>query len=139
MKQLVARVGINDVHQRFATMANRFNVRAFKHLADLVPEQRNILGCFAVGGGRKQSDEPAFTTGLAFFVVNLDTDIVQVGTTVNRRARIGFRQNQPVARTPKPAHLSRQLDSLALALLARQQAERATLDWSEEDLAVAVA
>ena len=51
MKQLFAWVGINDVQQCFATMANRLDMCAFEYLLDLVPEQRDVAGAFTIGDG----------------------------------------------------------------------------------------
>ncbi len=139
LEQLVARERVQDVQQRLAAVPGRFHVRALDDLANLVPQQGDVTRALAVSGRGEQADEAPFADRLARLVEFLDTHVVEVGVTVNRRARVRLGEDQPVPGAREALHFPGQLDGLVLAsFIVRQQSEPAALERPQENLVLSI-
>jgi len=118
LEQLFARKSLDNVQQGFAAVAEFVDFCPFVNLADLVPDKRDFHRAFAVRNGCEQADKPPFPNRIAIVVINFDADVIQKCLAMHRRARIGFRQNEPVTRTSQALHFCRQLDWFQFACIA---------------------
>ncbi len=94
VEQLVARVGLQGVHQRLAGVAARVEADPAQHLGGLLPQQRDPGQRLGVGGAREQPEEAALTDHLAVLAELLDAHVVEERRPVDRGARVGLGQHQ---------------------------------------------
>ena len=94
LEQLVARVGLEHVHQRLAGVAQRREPGAVDDLLGLDPDHRDPGQRLGVGGRREQTQETALADDLAVLVEGLDPDVVEVDRTVHGRLGVRLRQHQ---------------------------------------------
>ena len=83
LEQLITRKRIDDVHERLATMAAALDMSTLENLLHLVTEQGDMARTFAVSDGREQADEAVFTNSLAFGVVFLYANVVEIGIAMH--------------------------------------------------------
>ena len=108
LKQRVARVGLEDLDERFAVVAGRREAGALEHALDLVTQERDLEQAGVVGGGCVEAEEASLADHLALGRVLLDADVVQVRRVVDGRARVGLGQHQAQRRQRQPDRLRAQ-------------------------------
>ena len=94
LEQLVARVLLENRHQRLAGMALGHETGMFDHRRDLASQQRDALWIGVVGGRREQADDPTLAGDLALLVEGLDADVVEITLAVDGRTGIGLGDRQ---------------------------------------------
>ncbi len=94
LKQLVARIGLQHIHQRLAGMAVLIEPGAADDLIDLAPQIRDRAGRARIGGRGKQTAEAAFADQLAVGIEAFHTDVIHVHTPVHARAQAGLGDDQ---------------------------------------------
>src|ERR1700728_2072971 len=85
LEQLVARIGVENMLQRLAVMAVRFETRLLKAVPHLVAEDGNRMRRMAVGGRREQSDDQFLADDFAVRIEGFDDDRVERGRAMDRR------------------------------------------------------
>ena len=124
LEQLVAREGLERVHQRLVVVARRLEPEMSDDALDLVPQHRNLARALAVGRRSPQADEAALAGHPAARVEGLDADVVEVGRAVDGRDRVRLGDDQRLRRTREGANLAGQHDGPGLVPGARaHQAE----------------
>ena len=109
LEQVVARIGFQNVVQRFGQVAAGRQAGARGDGFDLAAQQRRFRDARAVRGGGEQADEAVLADHAAGGVVALDAHIVGVAGPVHRGARIRLRdQQQGHGRTRHRARIRRQ-------------------------------
>ena len=109
LQELVARVGLEDLQQALLAVAAGREGRARHDRPDLAPNDRHVVQGRLVGGGGIEPQEAALADHLAGVVEALDADVVQVGRSVDRRARVRLREGQQTRRPRQRAHARGQL------------------------------
>ncbi len=94
VQQLVARVGLEGVHQRLAGVAARVEAAALEDRLGLLPDQRDPHQRLGVGRAGEQAEEAALAVDLAVLVEGLHADVVEVRRPVHGRAGVGLGQHQ---------------------------------------------
>ena len=94
VEQLVARVGLERVHQRLAGVAARVEATALEHRLGLLADERDPLQRLGVGGAREQAQEAPLAVDLAVGVEGLHADVVEVRRPVHGRPRVGLREDE---------------------------------------------
>ena len=94
VEDLVARVGLEGVHQALARVAARLDADPGQHLGGLLAQQRDAGDGLRVRRTRQQAEEPALAADLAVLVEGLHADVVEVRRPVHGGARVGLRQHQ---------------------------------------------
>ncbi len=89
LEDLVARIGLQDVHHRLACVAHRVIARQLEHATRLVTGKRDVIDRLGVGRRGEQAEEPTLADHLALLVELLDPDVVQVHRAVH--GRLGVR------------------------------------------------
>ena len=93
VEQLVARVGLQGVHQRLAGVAAGVEADPAQHLGGLLAQQRDAGQRLGVGRAGVEAEEPALADDLAA-LEDLDADVVEVRRAVHGRAGVGLGQHQ---------------------------------------------
>ena len=88
LEQLVARVGLEDLHERLLVVAAGGERGAPEHRVDLAPQDRYRVRARVVGVVGEQAEEAPLADHPAVLVEALDADVVEEGRPVNRRARV---------------------------------------------------
>src|SRR5262249_15576778 len=83
LEQLVARVGLQDLHQGLAGVAARRQPGPVDHLGDLASDHWQVPYARPVGGRGEQAEEAALPHHIAVGVEELDADVVQVRRAVH--------------------------------------------------------
>ena len=96
LEQLVARIGLEHVHQRLAGVAHRVETDDLDDLPGLLAEHRDPADRLGVRGRGEQPEEAALTDDLALLVELLHTDVVEVDRTVHGRLGVGLREHEQV-------------------------------------------
>ena len=96
LEQLVARVGLEHVHQGLARVAHRVQADGVDHLGGLLAQHRDPSYGLGVGGRGEQPQEPALADDLTLLVELLHAHVVQVHGAVHGRPRVGLRQDEQV-------------------------------------------
>ncbi len=94
VQQLVARVGLEGVHQGLAGVAARVEAAALEDLLRLLADQRDPHQALGVGRAGEQAEEAALAVDLAVLVEGLHADVVEVRRAVHGRAGVGLGQHQ---------------------------------------------
>ena len=94
VQQLVARVGLQGVHQGLAGVAARVEAAALEDLLGLLADQRDPHQALGVGRTREQTEEAALAVHLAVRVEGLHTDVVEVRRPVHGGPGVGLGQHQ---------------------------------------------
>ena len=94
LQQLIARIGLQDLHQVIAGMRVRAEAGTGQQLLGTGAQQRNGGNGLGVGPLAEQSEESPFTDDITSFVEGLHRHIVHIGTTPHRGAGIGFGNHQ---------------------------------------------
>ena len=139
VEDLVARVGLEGVHQALAGVAARLDADPRQHLGRLLAQQRDARDGLGVRRARQQAEEPALAADLAVLVEGLHADVVEVGRPVHGGPGVGLRQHQQGLLAGLGLGGVRQLgERLGLLLVGPQDAEAGAGDGAQ-DLVVAVA
>ena len=96
LEQLVARIGLQHVHQRLAGVAHRVQADDVDHLCGLLAQHRDPAYGLGVGGRGEQAEEAALADDLAVVVELLHADVVEEDRAVHGRLRVGLGQHQEV-------------------------------------------
>ena len=102
LKQLVPRIGLQDVQQCLTVVTRWRETCQLQHLIDLALKLRDLPRTLTVGRGRKEADEQAFAADPVLAVEQLDRDGVDVGVAMDCGASVGlgdaqqFRRLHPV-------------------------------------------
>src|SRR6185312_4520651 len=83
LEQLVARQGFENMRERLAVMARRFEAAAGQHGRDLAAQQRNGACRAAIGLRGEEAEEEPHADGLAMLAQDLDADRVHMDGTVD--------------------------------------------------------
>ncbi len=94
VEELVARVGLEGVHQRLAGVAARVEPDPAQHLGGLLPKQRDPGERLGVRSAREQAEEPALADHLAVLVELLHADVVEERRAMDGGPRVGLGQDQ---------------------------------------------
>ena len=94
VEELVARVGLEGVHQGPAGVGARVEAAAAQHLAGLLAQQRDAGQRLGVRRRGEQPQEALLADDLAALVERLDPDVVEVGRAVHGGAGVGLGQHQ---------------------------------------------
>ena len=94
VQQLVARVGLQGVHQGLAGMAARVEPAALEDRLRLLLHQRDPQQRLGVGRARQQAEEAALAVDLAVVAERLDAHVVEVGRPVHGRPGVGLGQHE---------------------------------------------
>ncbi len=93
VEQLVARVGLERVHQRLAGVAAGVEAAVLEDRRRLLPQQRDPGQRLGVGGAGEQAEEATLPDDLAVLEL-LDPDVVEVRRPVHGGARVRLRQHE---------------------------------------------
>jgi hypothetical protein len=121
LEQLVARVGLEHVHQRLAGVALRVEPGPVDHRLRLHPDHRDAGQRLRVGGRGEQPEEPALADHLAVLVEGLDAHVVEVHRPVHGRLRVRLGQHQQGLLAGLVAHQRWQLAERRGHVLVRAQ------------------
>ena len=94
VEEVVARVGLQRVHQRLAGVAARVEAARLQHRLRLLLDQRDPQQRLGVGGAREQAEEAALAGHLAVVAERLHPDVVEVRRAVHGGAGVGLGQHQ---------------------------------------------
>ena len=140
LEQLVARVGLQHVHQRLAGVAQRREPGPVDDLLGLEPDHRDAGQRLGVGGGREQPEEAPLADDLAARVERLDADVVEVDRTVHGGLGVGLGQHQQRLLAGLGPHQRRQLrERRGHVLVGPQDAEAGAGHGPQRDVVRAVA
>ena len=138
LEELVARVGLQHVHQRLAGVAVRLVAGPLDHLLGLLAQHRDPVHGLGVRRGGEQAEDAALPHHVAGGVELLHADVVEVHGTVHGCPRVGLGQHQEVL---LPGACLRRRGQLAerrrLHLVGAQDAEPGARHGTQE-LVVAV-
>ena len=109
LEQRVARVGLEDLLERLAVVAGRWEAGVLEHAVDLAADDRDRAGACLVRGGGVQPEEAALAARPALAVVLLDADVVEVGRAVHGRGGVGLGQHQDLRLAGEPDRLRGEL------------------------------
>ncbi len=93
-EQLVARIGLEDVRQRFAGMARRVEAGAAHHPRHLLPDVGYGIDRAGIGFRGEQAEEARLAGEAALRVVALDPHIVGVGPAMDPGNEVRFPHHQ---------------------------------------------
>src|SRR4051794_3519692 len=85
LKELVAGVGLEDLQQVLARMARLAEAATPEELDGLASQDGDLLDALVVGRRREQPEESPFPDDVALLVERLDSDVVQVGRSMDGR------------------------------------------------------
>ena len=94
VQQLVARVGLQGVHERLAGVALGVEAAAAHHRGGLLAHQRDPHQRLGVRRAGQQPQEPTLPDDLAPLVEGLDPDVVEVRRPVHGGPGVGLGQDQ---------------------------------------------
>ncbi len=130
LEQLVARIGLQHVHDGFAVVTRRIEAEVSDDAVDLVPEQRNLARAAVVDGGGEQTEEAFFAGDAPAAVEGLHADVVVIRRAMDRRHRIRFGRRQQLRLARTFAQLTRQHGGLnGRAAPRAQDAETCVRQW----------
>src|SRR5210317_1185609 len=90
LKQFVARVIVEYVHQRFAAVARAPEAGQFEYLRGLVAKQRDLARIAAVRGRCVETEKTLLANDFSVFVESLYADVVEIGRAMHGRVGTGF-------------------------------------------------
>ncbi len=128
LEQLIARPGLDQVHQRLGIVPARTRTGIGDDLGRPLAHQRNGARGLVIGLGREQAEEARLTVHAAAFVIMLDADIVGGHAPVHPADHGRLRDDDRFAPADKGADLGGENGRLAgavehIELLVAQQAE----------------
>src|SRR5215510_4560883 len=90
LEQFVARIGLEDVEQRFTRVPSQWDAGAFDNFLNLTSQEGDFRRFRAVSGRSEQAQEAVLAANLAPLVKALDPDVIEVARAVDGRTRVGF-------------------------------------------------
>jgi hypothetical protein len=108
LEQLVARVGLEGLHQVFLVVTSLWKARALQNALYLAPHERYLQRARAVRREGVQTEEAPLSRDLALGVELLHADVVQVRRSVDRGAGVRLGQVEEVGSAGKLLRLGRQ-------------------------------
>ena len=93
VEELVARIGLEGVHQRLAVVAQRREPDALEHGGGALAQQRDPGQRLGVGRAGVEAEEATLADHLAVLEL-LDADVVEVRRAVHGRAGVGLGEHQ---------------------------------------------
>ncbi len=94
LEQLVARIGLEGVHEGLAGVAARVEADPPQHLGGLLLQQRDAGQRLGVGSTGVEPEDAALADDLAVLVELLDPDVVEVRRPVHRRAGVRLGEHE---------------------------------------------
>jgi len=107
LKQLVARIGLEEVHQRLAAMAPRRVLERGEDPGGLAAQHRDPRDALGVGGRREQADEATLAEDLAVRAEGFDAHVVEVDRPVDGGPGVGLGDDQQLLLAGLPLHRRR--------------------------------
>ena len=94
LKQLVARIGLDDVEERLAVVTIGRKPRGRDDAHGLLPQERNGRDRSRVGGRREQPDDSDLARHAPIGTEGLGADVVEMSAPMHFRSRVGLRDDQ---------------------------------------------
>ncbi len=138
LEQLVARIGLEGVHERLAGVAARVEADPSQHLGGLLPQQRDPGQRLGVGRAGEEPEDPSLADDLAVLVEPFDPDVVEVGRPMHRRAGVGLGEHEQGLLPGLRLDRSRQLAEGARHVLVGAQDAQAGAGQTAQHLVLAL-
>ena len=116
LEQLVARIMLQHVGQRFAGMTVRVEAGARFDTRDLAAQIGNAVRGAGIGGGGEQPDDALLAHQIAGRIEALDADIVEIDAPVHAGVDIGLGDDQQPRFLQKRHDFRREFEQLVAAL-----------------------
>ena len=113
LEELVARIGVEHVHQRSAGIACRIEADILGDARDLEAQIRNRAGRAGIGVRGQQADDAQFAVEPAVRREQLDADIVEMDAPVDAALDVGLGDDERLGLGQEGAQLRRDRDQLA--------------------------